>query len=550
MEQQRTRRSIRIPLLLRLTAATLVAGLLPLLVLSISSIGQYRGASDKVEGQAVEILDEKALDELQTRTRQAANSIATFLDERVADTLSARQVPRTPEAYQELSQIGWGNMWFWGGKADAPEEATQTVPIYSEVAYIDASGRERIRIENGKPVSADALRDVSDPRNTTYKSEDYFARARALPGGEVYISYVTGWHISQQQQAASTFEPGQKMEGQRYPRYQAVVRFATPVFTPSGDFDGVVVLSLDHRLLMEQLLHINPASENPTVVYPDYASGNYAYLVDNQGYPIVHPVLGRIRGLDADGKLRQVAPANTKRDELQDYNWNLKQAGWADANIPKLFGEIEQQRSGFIVTLNQAGKQRASTYTPVMLTRGVYGDGSSRMFAGLIIGADVEEFHKSADQVRGVLDTQRKELQRNTLLISLAAAAFLIIVAGGGALSITHPLRRLTESARVMEAGELDTDTLKSLIDRRVHDEVTKLASVFKRMAEQVQLRERRLREEVKELRIEIDTQKKEREVKEIEDSDFFKNLQANAKSMRRRYQSIESEPESGTPAA
>ena len=101
--------------------------------------------------------------------------------------------------------------------------------------------------------------------------------------------------------------------------------------------------------------------------------------------------------------------------------------------------------------------------------------------------------------------------------------------------SVTRPVRRLTEAARIMEQGELDTKTLNHLLDRSIEDEVTTLARVFKQMAEKVQLREKKLKKQIVELKIEIDEQKKQEQVSQIVDSDYFKTLRANASTMRRR---------------
>jgi hypothetical protein len=54
-------------------------------------------------------------------------------------------------------------------------------------------------------------------------------------------------------------------------------------------------------------------------------------------------------------------------------------------------------------------------------------------------------------------------------------------------------------------------------------------------MAEQVAIREQRLREQVKALRVEIDQERRRRSVEEVTDSDFFRDLQTKAATMRER---------------
>jgi nitrogen fixation/metabolism regulation signal transduction histidine kinase len=157
------------------------------------------------------------------------------------------------------------------------------------------------------------------------------------------------------------------------------------------------------------------------------------------------------------------------------------------------------------------------------------------VFGGVTIGANVAEFHRAAATVRGSIEAEQARLEQRLLLVSALAVAILVATGVVIARGITRPVMRLTEAARVMERGELDTTTLDTLLHRRVVDEVTTLSQVFKRMAEQVQLREQRLRQEIVQLHIRIDERKKQQEISDIVGTDFFRNLQATADSMRSR---------------
>jgi nitrate/nitrite-specific signal transduction histidine kinase len=96
-------------------------------------------------------------------------------------------------------------------------------------------------------------------------------------------------------------------------------------------------------------------------------------------------------------------------------------------------------------------------------------------------------------------------------------------------------MHQLSNAARAMERGELNTAVLNTLLHRRVQDEVTKLAQVFKQMAEQVQLRERKLKQQVVDLRIQIDEQKKQEHVAEITETAYFQDLQQRAQALRNK---------------
>lgn len=66
-------------------------------------------------------------------------------------------------------------------------------------------------------------------------------------------------------------------------------------------------------------------------------------------------------------------------------------------------------------------------------------------------------------------------------------------------------------------------------------DELGSLARTFEQMARDVRKREAKLKRELKQLQIEIDHDKREREVNRIADSDYFRNLQERAAALRKQ---------------
>ncbi len=64
---------------------------------------------------------------------------------------------------------------------------------------------------------------------------------------------------------------------------------------------------------------------------------------------------------------------------------------------------------------------------------------------------------------------------------------------------------------------------------------IAALAADFAQMAAQVQKREEELRKEIMQLRIEIDETKRQKQVSEIVETDFFQDLQSKARSMRKQ---------------
>lgn len=101
--------------------------------------------------------------------------------------------------------------------------------------------------------------------------------------------------------------------------------------------------------------------------------------------------------------------------------------------------------------------------------------------------------------------------------------------------SISRPLLRLTRAAGLMEAGKLTDEEAGQLKATGGDDEIAQLSKMFGQMAEEVIIREEALRRQVEELRIEIDEAKRQKQVNEIVESDFFQDLQARARTMRTR---------------
>jgi energy-coupling factor transport system substrate-specific component len=115
-----------------------------------------------------------------------------------------------------------------------------------------------------------------------------------------------------------------------------------------------------------------------------------------------------------------------------------------------------------------------------------------------------------------------------TLLFTIVSAALM-------AQSLLRPLLKLTSAAAQMQAGKLSRERAAELRDTPVTDEVGQLSSLFGKMAEQVIEREVTLKRQVESLRIEIDQVKQSKQVSEITDNEFFRDLQSKARTLRQR---------------
>lgn len=92
---------------------------------------------------------------------------------------------------------------------------------------------------------------------------------------------------------------------------------------------------------------------------------------------------------------------------------------------------------------------------------------------------------------------------------------------------------RVTAAAAAIEAGEFDPEALAEVAARS--DALGRLARVFQNMAREVYAREQRLKQQVQQLRIEVDEAKRARQVAEITETDYFQQLQQKARGLRRK---------------
>ncbi len=99
---------------------------------------------------------------------------------------------------------------------------------------------------------------------------------------------------------------------------------------------------------------------------------------------------------------------------------------------------------------------------------------------------------------------------------------------------LSRPITRLTRIAERIGEGDYEHD-FSSLQNRPIPDEIDTLADVFQIMIGKVAKREEKLKQQVADLQIQIDHSKRDEQVKEIVDNDFFQSLQTKAFEMRSR---------------
>jgi nitrate/nitrite-specific signal transduction histidine kinase len=131
-------------------------------------------------------------------------------------------------------------------------------------------------------------------------------------------------------------------------------------------------------------------------------------------------------------------------------------------------------------------------------------------------------------------EAMQSSVRRQAVLgISLVSILFAALIAQSVYVAqwTVRPVRELGSVAQAVERGEpFEPESIAHVTSWG--DELGQLARVFSDMVVAVQTRERKLKQQVQELRIEIDQAKRDRHVKEIVEGDFFQDLQDRAKKM------------------
>lgn len=157
-----------------------------------------------------------------------------------------------------------------------------------------------------------------------------------------------------------------------------------------------------------------------------------------------------------------------------------------------------------------------SAYTPIQNSKGDY--------VG-VFGVDFK-----ADYV-----WQVQSQVRDSVLATFALAfPSLLVVIFFVTRAIARPIARLKGAAEELGDGRYDM-ALDLLFTIRTHDEIGVLSSVFRAMADKVRGREETLNRKVEELTIQIDIAKRDKQVAEVTESEFFRDLQVRVRALRVR---------------
>ena len=530
---------------------------------------------------AVRALDERSREAIESLTTNLARQVADFLYDRDKDILQAAGLAPSEAAYQQFI-TGHTRELFEPGpyaptadgkgwqptqpflpenpvRAPLPDNAKdfhtrlpenygtpRLRPLFLEMSYIDASGMEKIKVQQGGLLSP-GLRDVSQRENTFVKAERYWPALKKLTVGEVYVSEVIGPYVSAQwigpytparaAELKKPFSPEQSgyagLENPLGKHFRGIVRWATPV-QKDGRITGFVTLALDHAHLMAFSNKVRPTPDRFAPI-TDPASGNYAFMWDQKSRSISHPRDYFIVGYDP--KTGQQAPP--WMDTELWANWHASGKAWHDyqPGVPlfkdqslKRRAAPESSQSGNVAldcrylnfspqcegwdaltehggsgsfSIFFSGLWKLTTAATIPYYTGQYG-ASKRGFGFVTIGANVDDFHKAAtesgqriDRLIATADNklkQEREGLQSTIIQRLGSTAFglaastlvmialVIAIAFWMAGALTRRITEMSSGIHRFQEGDL-----AHRLPVRGEDEMADLATSFNRMASEVQ---------------------------------------------------------------
>jgi signal transduction histidine kinase/HAMP domain-containing protein len=425
--------------------------------LKLSDTYLRQKASDALDGQTEYMLAQVA--------NSSADKIAMFLNDIKSDADSLALVTPSYTNYIKFYDTRRGILW----DEQKGVEYKKEVPLYAEIAFTDISGHEKIRIRHGRP---EMLRDISKPENTTYLTEDYYAKAMAMRDNDIYVSRLSGWYRDK--------NSPQDYEGE--------FRFVKKVFDDDKQI-GLIILSLDQRHIDELIKHIYPTGE--LAVKTPYMSGSYAFLFDDEGWMIAHPKKEDIRGYDKDGNLME--PFTSLEQEEGTRPFNLLFSGFIHKNYPTAASAVRVGKSGVISVTNVGGVPRIMAYAPIPFAHGEYK--RHRIFGGVAIGAEVNMFHKAARVTSDTIRFEFKSYIFRSWVYVVIVLMIVLYVSFKISRGLVKPINILLASTKEMASGKLDI-----YADVKSNDEIGVLAKSFNTMALSLNEQRQHLQDSLEEL--------------------------------------------------
>ncbi len=423
----------------------LTLSIIPFIFISIYFYSQLKTISNYAIEKSKKEYNKKSIESLINQATYLAQEISNFLYERVNDLNDLALIKPTSENYLKFSKNHEKKILFREANCYSYFTVKKKIPIYREIAFIDLRGNEIIKIVNNEIIPKNLLKNISNPKNTEFKNENYFKKIIEMKG-KIYFSHLKGWYVSRSQQLAGAPSPEKAIGGKKY---YGLYRIGKLVYKNKKPY-GIILLSLDNKIIMEFILHIYPNSTK-YIEFPIYSSGNYGFIVDDQGWTIAHPKFWDIKGYYKDGSLVPPYSKNTPFElvEAGYIPFNLKYAGFIHKNYPVVYKKLLKKQSGFVNTTNIGGIKKVMAFAPILFNIGEFK--KTGIFGGVTIGAKVNDFHKAAVLTEKVINKKFYSIKNKVIIIVFAMFLLVCTLSYFFVQHITSPVIELKN--RFIELG-------------------------------------------------------------------------------------------------
>lgn len=273
----------------------------------------------------------------------------------------------------------------------------------------------------------------------------------------------------------------------------------------SGFYLSQTIWSSQGKIIGIAVLKIKEDSINEIVDRLKLESDSYAFAIDSLGVIINHP--------DKDYIYHSLTTLSPKVQTkiAQERRYPISQVESLDLR------ELAE------AMINSHEPDHASYFSPIEDSRQIVG------FAPLEVQEWVIGISKPETAFAEPLNSLIWENILNLIVVGAIAGAFALLLAR----SISTPIRKLTKTAQSLEQGIFEYDRLRSISHSQ--DDIGQLVRVFIHMAQEIEFREKELKQKVQKLHIEVDQAKKARQVEEVTGTKYFQQLQQRAKKLRQR---------------
>lgn len=266
-----------------------------------------------------------------------------------------------------------------------------------------------------------------------------------------------------------------------------MVTYSTPVLDKNRQFLGI--MSQDITIDALKRLALDTRVLN---------NAGYGFLIDVNGDVIAHPKYGADASADAQSNKGDQDKVNLLKTGTPDFRLAVR--------------DMLAKPSGTARFTSEDGKEQLLVY--------------SRVDA---IDWDLGVVVPYEEVIRPAIDMRNRAL-------AIAGLVMLVVILISFLLTrqITRPLRQLMQRVnQLREKGQADNLALNSF------SEINELSGAFNVMATAVRDREQNLKSQVRELKIQIDSQLNRDQVASITETDYFKRLEVNAERLRQNVKTV-----------